>query len=73
MDPEEALFIGFACALADSGAFANMSELHVVLRARESKAASDWLTDDVWFCLSSRIEGAWSRRPGGACVSPRNE
>jgi len=57
MDPDEALFIGLACALADTGVFMNMSELHVALRARHRKAASDWLTDDVWFCLSSRIAG----------------
>jgi len=62
MCPEQALFIGVACALADTGMFVNMSELHVALRALDCKAASDWLTDDVWLCLASRIEGAQSRR-----------
>ncbi|WP_395645195.1 hypothetical protein [Terricaulis sp.] len=56
MSREEALFIGFAAALADTGAFATMSELHSVLRLRTPEAARNWLTDDVWHCLSSRIQ-----------------
>ena len=43
MGREEALFVGFAVALADTGASANVSVLHVVLGMRNTKAASDWL------------------------------
>lgn len=64
MSREEALFIGFAVALADTGAFATMSELHAVLRLRVPEAASHWLTDDVWHCLTSRIQLACALRQG---------
>ena len=61
MNREEALFVGSAVALADTGAFATMSELHAILRLRAPKAASDGLTDDIWYCLSSRIQLARAR------------
>jgi hypothetical protein len=67
MSHDEARFFGFTIALADIRAFASMSELHAVLRLRDPKGASDWSTDDVWCCLSSRI-GSGRARPAIAAA-----
>lgn len=61
MSRAEAEFICDAACLADTGAFANVSDLAVVLRRAWPKQASDYLQDDVWHCLDNRCQAARQR------------
>ena len=62
MTREEANFISDAAALADTGFFSNMGELHAVLRLLWPRGAGAWLTDEVWHCLDARRSAAAARR-----------
>lgn len=62
MTREEANFISDAAALADTGFFSNMGELHAVLRMLWPRGAGAWLTDEVWHCLDARRNAAAARR-----------
>lgn len=55
---DEATFIARAAALADTGLFETMSDLHSVLRSLWPRDAGYWLADDVWHCLARRCEAA---------------
>ncbi len=62
MSRDESAFISDAAMLADTGFFLTMGELHMVLRTLWPRFASDWLTDDVWYCLDARRSAAVVRR-----------
>ncbi len=62
MTREEANFISDAAALADTGFFSNMGELHAVLRLLWPRGAGAWLTDEVWHCLDARRSAAAAKR-----------